>query len=404
MARFTYLAIGQDGKEKKGLIEASDDVSAKFTLKEDGLIPLKIEKAGALNKEISILPKKVVKARDLSVFCRQMNSILDSGITIVTALNMLAQQMGNKRFRQAVEEARTVVEKGESLSVALGKNPKVFPSILVNMVAAGEASGTLDRTFERMAIHFEKSAKLASMVKKAMIYPVILSIVAVIVITVMSVVVVPRFVSLFETMGTELPLVTKIVVGISNFTIHNWYIIILALVLAVGGIRYSKQTEKGQRFWSLLKIKMPIFGPLATKNMCANFSRTMSTLISSGISLSEALDITGKSLENVIFKGALENARQEIERGTTLSEPLRESGLFPVMVYQMLSIGEETGNVEGMLTKVADYYEEEVEIITGNLNAAMEPLIIVVMGIIIGFIAIAIYMPIIEMYNGMGNL
>ena len=404
MAVFSYIAIEKNGKEQKGAMEAATGAEVSVSLKRQGLIPIKIKEQSKLAREFSIMPQKKVTPRDLSVFCRQMSSLLNSGVTLIKSLDMLTVQAENSKLKKALEDTMNIVARGETLAIAMRQSPKVFPSILINMVSAGETSGTLDHTFERMAVHFEKSSKLNAMVKKAMIYPIMLCIVAAVVVTVMSVVIVPKFVTLFESMGSELPLVTKIVVAVSNFMIHRWYIILFVLAVIVFAIKHSMKTISGRRFWGNLRIRLPIFGKLTVKNICASFSRTMSTLIATGISLSEALEITARAIDNVVFKEAIENARREIERGTTLSEPLKESGIFPTMVYQMISIGEETGNIEGMLTKVADYYEEEVEISTGTLNAAMEPIIIVVMGIIIGFIAIAIYMPIIGMYDGMGNL
>ncbi len=404
MAEYSYQAVDVRGKNRKGNIEASDEAQARTLLKKNGLIVLKLGEAGMLTKDISITIGKPVTPRELGIFCRQFQSILHAGVTIIEALKMLGDQTENKAFAKGIRDTAALVEKGETLGNAMRRNPKLFPGILITMVDAGEASGSMEVSFARMATHFEKTAKTKALIKKAMIYPVVLAVVALIVIIVMSVFVFPKFADMFASMGTEMPGITKVVMAISNVLMYRWYFIILVLAILILSVRMYAKTSSGRHVFGSLALKLPVFGKMNSKNACANFSRTFSTLIGSGMSISQSLEITARSMSNILYQEALEQARVEVEQGVNLSAALRENPLFPAMVCQMLNIGEETGNVEKMLDKVAEYYEEEVEIQTQSLSAAMEPMIIVVMGIIVMFMVMAIYMPMIQMYSDAGNL
>lgn len=404
MIDYIYTAVGKNGKKVKGTISASNESRARILLKEQGLVPTKIAKQTALNKDIEINIGAAVKPRDLSVFCRQFHSVLKAGVTIVEALEMMAGQTENKVFAKAIQETQSSVRKGSSLAEAMKEHPKIYPTILVNMVEAGEVSGSLEVALERMAIQFEKSAKTKALVKKAMIYPVMILIVAVAVVVAMSILVVPKFAEMFEDMGTEMPAMTAAIMGFSDFLIHKWYIILLVIAVATVAIVTFARSDSGKRFFGGLVIKLPIFGKLVVKSTAASFARTISTLVSAGVPLSEAIEITGRSLGNVIYQEALQDAKRKVEQGSNLSEPIEACGLFPPMVAQMIRIGEETGNVDGMLTKAADYFEEEVEIATGSLTSMIEPLIIVVLGVIVAFLVLALYMPMMSMYGGMENL
>lgn len=404
MAQFQYVAVTQTGKQKKGQIEAKDENMARLELKSEGLIPYQISPLSALNKEINISIGKPVKVRELAVFCRQFHSILNAGVTAVKALDMLSGQVENKRFKAAIIETKSAVEKGETLADAMRQQPDIFPSLLVNMVEAGEASGSLDTALIRMAVQFEKSAKLKALIRKASIYPIILALVAAGVLAIMSIVVVPQFVSMFNSMGSELPAITKFVMNMSNFIRTKWYIILLIFAAIPFTYRYVNATDEGKVMFAKMKMKLPIFGKIVIKSSSAAFSRTLSTLMSSGINITQALDITARSMTNEMFRRAVVRTKEEAERGVQLSVPIRESAVFPEMVPQMVKIGEETGNIEGMLDKVAEYYEEEVEIATQGLSSAIEPLIIIVMAVIVAVIVMAIYMPMINMYQGLETL
>lgn len=404
MTNFVYTAVNKDGKKVKGTIPAANQSRAMAALREQGLTPTKVEQETMFNKEISLSIGGGVKPRDLSVFCRQFQSILAAGVTIVEALGMLVDQTENKAFAKAIRETQAAVQKGGTLAEAMKQHPKIYPALLVNMVEAGEASGSLELAMERMSVQFEKSAKLKALVKKAMMYPIVIIIVALAVLIVMSIVVIPQFAEMFADMGSELPAITKAVMAFSNFLMTKWYLLILIVAVAAFAFVSFGKTETGQVVYGMITMKAPIFGKLTVKSASASFARTLSTLMGAGISLSEALDITSRSMKNIHFKRALQEAKKEVEQGTNLSEPLRKCGLFPMMIPQMVKIGEETGNIDGMLLKTADYYEDEVEIATGSLTTLMEPLIIVVLGVIVAVLVLAMYMPMISMYSGMDNL
>lgn len=398
MATYEYIAVDRMGKQKKGTMEAQNEDRVKEFVKNEGLIPISVKEQNFLNKDISFGNKKV-KARDLSVFCRQFNSILAAGVTILNALQMLSEQTENKTLREVTKEVQIDVEKGESLTSAMSKHRDTFPPLLIHMVEAGEASGSLEIAFERMAIQFEKQAKVQGQVKKALTYPIVVIFVAIIVVIVMLVVVFPQFQEMFDSLGSDLPGITKMVIAMSNFVQHFWWLLILLVGLAVLGIQTFRKTPNGQVFFSRLALRMPIVNQLTVKSASATFARTMSTLLAAGIPLVNGVEIITKIIGNVIIKDALNDTVDEIKRGVPLSVPLRESEVFPPMVHQMTKIGEETGNVEGMLEKVADYYEEEVEVTTASMTALLEPMIIILLGVIIMFILLAIYIPILSMYS-----
>jgi type IV pilus assembly protein PilC len=401
---FSYIAINKEGKEIKGSIQAENINTARFRLKTDGLVPIRLKEQSLLDKDISFGFSKKVKSRDLSIFCRQFTSILNAGVTVVDALRMMGDQTPNKPLKKAIIDTRERVQQGQTLTEAMMKSPKVFPTIFVNMVEAGEASGNLDMAVNRMGIQFEKSAKLSGLVKKAMIYPVVMFVVAIFVTIIMSVVVVPKFASMFEEMGSELPLATRIIVGISNVLIHRWYVILAILVMLILLTQAVARTEKGKIFFGTLAIKIPIFGKLNIKSYSAKFARTLSTLVSSGISITVAIEITAKTMTNILFYRAMLKAKEEVEQGVPLSVPIRKAQLFPPLVYNMLAIGEETGNIEGMLDKVAEYFEEETELATASLAELMQPVIIVVLGVIIGGLVLAMYQPMISIYGDLEQM
>ena len=398
MAAYEYMAVDKSGKQKKGTMEAQTEERVKDFLKAEGLIPISVKEQSVLSKEINIGSKKV-KARDLSIFCRQFHSILTAGVTILNALQMLSDQTENKVLREATKQVQVDVEKGESLTSAMAKHEETFPPLLIHMVEAGEASGSLEISFERMAIQFEKQAKVSGMVKKALVYPIVVIVVAIAVVILMLVVVFPQFEEMFSQVDGELPAITRIVMAMSEFVQNFWWLLATLVSGAVFGIQTFRKTPNGQRLFSKMALNAPIVSNLSIKSASATFSRTLSTLMAAGIPIIDAVEITSKVIKNVIVKDALDNTVDEIKRGVPLSVPLRESEVFPPMLHQMTHIGEETGNVEGMLDKVADYYEEEVENVTASLTALLEPMVIIVLGLVVGFILLSIYMPILSMYS-----
>ena len=401
MAQYVYKILDKAGKTKKGNIEADSIDKARASLRADGSTVLTLEEASMLNKDINIsFGRKRVPVRDLGVFCKQFKSILQAGIGIVDALGMLAEQSNNKVLSESLKNVRDNVQKGDTLNVAMKKEgTKVFPGILLNMIEAGEASGSLEVALDRMSTHFDKDARLKGLVKKAMMYPIVLLIVTVIIVVIMLVKVLPGFADTFASMGSELPAYTQFVMGLSESLVDTWYFW-LAGIIAIGfAYRTYAKTESGSRKIAAIKLKIPVLGDLLRKTECARFSRTLSTLLAAGMPLIEAIEITGKTLDNILFKDALADAAVQVQRGAPLSAPLKTSGMFPSMVLHMLSIGEESGNVEEMLDNVAEYYDEEVTLATDSATALMEPLIIVVMAVVVVAIIAAVYAPILDMYT-----
>lgn len=404
METFSYKAVNPAGKDVKGSVEAESKEEAARKIKEQGFVPVSIDKQGTLDKDIDIplFKGKKIPARDMSVFCRQFASILKAGVSVISALEMLAEQTENKKLKVAIINTQSNVEKGESLSDSMRQND-AFPSILIDMVRAGEASGSLENSLTRMAIQFEKDAKMNGIVKKAMMYPIVLICVMIGVIIVMLTFVIPSFMTMFEDLDSELPVTTKAILAMSNSLKNYWYIYLIVVVGIIVGIQMYKRTDNGRHNLDKLKLKIPVFGLLQTKSACASFARTMSTLLQAGMPMIDALEISASTMKNILFYDGLEKTKNGVSLGLPLSNQLKATGLFPAMVVHMVSIGEETGNVEEMLTNSAVYYEEEVEIQTQTLTSLMEPIIIVMMAFVVVLLIMAIYQPMIQLYNTLGS-
>ena len=399
MAQYNYKAMDKNGKAKKGSIEAINLDKAKEKLKSEGLIVQDIKEQGAGKKGGG----KKVKDKDLAVFCKQFSAVLNAGVTIISALEMMSEQLENKTLKRALQEAQAYVQKGGTLADAFKLNPKVFPPIMINMTAAGEMSGNLEICFDRLTTHFETANALHSKVKGAVTYPIVILIVVVAVVAVLLVGVIPQFSQMFDDLGSELPAATQMLVNLSDFLQHKWYILVIIVAAIVFGLKAFGKTEPGSLMYAKIGIKFPLFGNLTIKSAAATFSRTMATLMASGISLIDAVEQVAKMINNRIIREALLDAKTQIAKGVPLSKPLRDCGIFPPMLPQMTKIGEETGNIEDMMDKVADYYEMEVNDATDALTAAMEPLIIVIMGVGVGGIVMAIYCPMLSMYDAVDS-
>lgn len=404
MASFGYVAADKTGKEVKGTITADNLDEAKQELRSKELTLLSIKQQGLFNKEISLDIGGYPTARDLSVMCRQFVSMTRAGVTILEALKMLCEQTENKKLQETLREVRISVEKGDSLTVAMQSFPKIFPSLMINMVAAGEASGNLDVAMDRIATQMERNNKTQAMVKKAMIYPIAVCVVAILVSIVMLVKVIPTYESMFADLGTDLPAITKMYVAMSNGLRNYWYIIVPVCIGIGMGIASFARTDAGKHFFGMLALKIPVFSNLTTKSASSMTARTLSTLLGAGVPLIEAVDIVSGVVGNVYFKEALADAKDEIVVGMPLSRPLEECGLFPPMVYHMVRIGEEAGNTEEMLDKLADYYDEEVEMAVQSLMAAMEPMIIIVLAVVVGGLIAACMAPMLTMYQALDTL
>lgn len=406
MAVFTYTAIDGKGKQVKGSIETENQMKASEQLKKDGLTIIELKEGSALNKEISFgsLGKKKVKTRDLSLLCRQFVSLNRAGVTIIETLKMLAEQTENPTLQEALVEVSTSVQKGDSLAIAMRQRSDVFPELLCHMVAAGEASGNLDVSFERMAQQFEQSAKLQAMVKSAMTYPIIVLIVAFAVVIVMLEFVVPTFMGMFADMDIDMPKITLAVVAVSDYVQEHFVLLLIIIAALVAGIGYFTKTATGKGIFHRIAIKAPVFGDLTIKQSSARFARNLSTMLAAGISIPDAVQIVGETMNNIYYRDVMMNAKTDVMQGVPLSTPLEKSGLFPPMVYHMVRIGEETGNTEAMLDTLADYYEDEVEEATKALTTMLEPLMIVLLAGICGVIIGAVIAPMGAMYEGLDNL
>ncbi len=404
MAVYKYKVVDASGKNKKGEIEAQSQEQAMNKLKADGFTVVACDEAGAMDKDIQINIKKKIKPRDLSVFCKQFGSILNAGVTIITALEMMSDQMDNKTLQGILRDVKTYVEKGGTLADGFRQHSKIIPSIMISMIAAGEMSGNLEVCFERLSIQFEKQSKLQGKIRGALTYPIIVLIVAVIVVIVMVVAVIPQFSDMFADMGMDLPAATKMLLWLSDLFRYRWWLVAIIVVAIVGLYKLFAASDTGKHVLGKFAIKVPIFGKLNVMQAAASTARTLSTLMASGISLVDGVEAVANMMTNVWFKEALQNAKDQVMKGVPLSKPMRDAGVFPTMLPQMIKIGEETGNIEDMMDKVADYYEEQVDITTEMVTTAMEPLTMVVMAGIVGVIVAGVYGPILSMYNGMDNL
>ena len=401
MAEYIYTAVGPDGKKKKGRVEAKTKEMAVANLKAEKNTVLNITEAGGLAKRVNFSFGKKVKSRDFSVFCHQFVSIIQAGVTIVEAFQMLGEQTENKALKFAVQEVHTDISRGEPLAVAMRKRSGVFPSMLCNMVEAGEASGSLDKSFSRMATQFEKDAQLEAAVKKAVIYPIVLILVLIGVVFAMMTFVIPSFMGMFEGLDAQMPAITMVIVNISHVFQKFWWLMLICAAAAFVGFKAFSSSPGGKDFIDKLVLRIPVLGPIQMKKACAKLGRTLCTLLGAGVPMIDALDITAKSMDNNCYKRAMKDAKEQVARGVVLSRPLKTSGLFPPMVCHMTSIGEETGNIEAMLENVAKYYEEDVQNATESMMALMEPMIIISMAFIVGFLVLAILSPMFTLYDSL---
>ncbi len=405
MNNYSYVVLNRKGKEEKGSITAVDRDAAFNQLKQQGLFLISLREASALDKEINIsFLEKKPKPRDLAVFCRSFVSIIGAGVPVTKALSLLSMQTENKILRAAIEDCREQIEKGSTLAEAMARHRAVFTDLFITLAAAGEASGSLDKSFERMATQFEKDAKLKATMQKASIYPAMVGIVAVVVIAIMLVFVVPQFETMLTDLGSDLPLITKIVVNASRFVQKWWIVIAGAIAALVFAARAFKKTDSGRHFFAETSLKLPLIGDLIAKTASARMARTLATLVSSGVSLIEAIEIVSETMSNLLFKEALQKTSEDVAMGSTLSECIERSKLFPPLVAQMINIGEETGELDKMLEKLADYYDEEVETATAKVMAALEPMITIVLALVVGVIVMAVMLPMTQMYSALENV
>lgn len=397
MPGFNYTAIDRNGKRVRSSLDASSIETAKSSLRGAGYTILDIKEQTTLNRDIEIPFLGKPKAKDMAVFCRQFVSILRAGVSVASVLSMLGQQTGNKKLRAAIREMQADVEKGESLATSMRRHPKIFPAILVNMVAAGESSGNLEESFRQMELYFDRSKRTKSKVTSAMIYPCVLIVVMIVVLIVMMTKIIPNFLKTFEDMDAELPKLTLGVMAVCDWLKVWWWVPLLVLAaLIVGGVLFHR-TDKGKHFFGWLARKTPVVGNLTVKTACATFCRTMEVLIGSGLTLTDSMDLAASNMGNIYYLEAIRDARGMVAEGTPLRESLVRTGIFPPMVSNLVGVGEETGDLQSMMGKVADYYDEEVDEATKKLLNLMEPAIIIFMAVFVVIIVLAIYLPMINM-------
>lgn len=398
MPKFTWTGRSKDGKTHKGTMEAASEGAVTASLRRQGIQATKVKSAGGLNADINIsfLQPKIT-TKDIVVFTRQFATMIDAGLPLVQCLDILSNQQPNKTFKDVLLKVKSDVESGSTFADALRKHPKAFNDLYVNLVAAGEVGGILDTILNRLAVYIEKAQKLKKKVKSAMTYPTTIVGIAVVVIAVILIFVIPAFEKIFADFGGALPVPTQIVINISNL-IQNYIVIILVLFfLSIFIIKKIYATDKGRRAFDRWALKLPVFGMLIRKVAVAKFARTMSTMISSGVPILDGLDIVAKTAGNRTVEDAIKKVRSSISEGKTIAEPLKESGVFPPMVCQMIEVGEQAGALDTMLSKIADFYDDEVDDAVNNLTAMMEPLLMLFLGTTVGGLVIAMYLPIFQM-------
>lgn len=395
---FKYRAVSQNGEIIEGFYEGKDESDVLIMLRGNNYLPVSIEKDTGAEAQIDLFSPKV-KKKDLAVFCRQFYTMLDAGIGIVKCLDILEKQTENKTLVKAIASVYEDVQKGFTLSEAMKSHKNVFPQLLIHMVEAGEVSGNLDTIMERMAVHYEKESKLEQKIKSAMIYPIMLAVVSIAVVVFLLVSVLPTFISMFEGSGQALPGPTQILLDISNWLSSYWYIFISMVLGLILAFVVLGRTPGGRRFLDNLKLKIPVVKDTTVKIITSRFTRTLSTLLASGIPLIQSIEVVSKIVGNKVVYDRLEVATDDIRKGVSLSRAVRNVGVFPPMVDSMINIGEESGALDDILNKTADFYDDEVEASLQKMTTLMEPLMLVFMAVIIGFIVIAIAMPMFEMIN-----
>lgn len=401
MPNFSYKAKLATGTITDGVIEAADTQAAIGKLRGQKLTIIEINEASesplaAIIAKIPFL-KPTVKSKDLVLFSRQMSTLVSAGVPLVQGLTIIEEQIENKAFRAVVKKVRIDIEGGISIADALQKHPDAFTELYVSMVKAGEVGGILDVILERLSAYLESAEALRSKVKGAMVYPAVVSFVAMSVTIFLLVFVIPTFKDIFASFGGELPMPTQILINLSEFLQKNMLYVISSPVVAFIGFKRYNKTERGQRIVDTYVLKVPVFGMLLRKVAIAKMTRTLGTLVKSGVPILQSMETVAKTSGNKIVEDAIMSARKSIKEGERISEPLKKSSVFPPMVTQMIAIGEETGNLDTMLTKIADFYDEEVDTAVKALTSMIEPIIIVVMGLVIGSIVIAMFMPMFEM-------
>ncbi len=401
MPTYVWKGKTRSGTKKEGTLVAESKDEVKKQLRRQEIIVTGVKEKG---KELA-LPKfgGGVKQKEIAVFTRQFSVMIDAGLPLVQCLDILASQQENKVFQKALFQVRSDVEAGMELSEALEEHPDIFNNLYCNLIAAGEAGGILDTILRRLSDYIEKAVKLKSAVRSAMIYPIAVISIAILVVAVILWKVIPTFAAMFKDLGSTLPLPTRITIGMSNFLGSYGIFLVIGIILGIWGLRQYHQTYRGRRVLDNMILNAPVLGEVMRKIAVARFCRTLSTLTKSGVAILDGLEITAKTSGNAIIEDAIMATREEVEAGKTIAEPLGETDQFPPMVIQMISVGEKTGAMDTMLSKIADFYEDEVDEAVDNLMALLEPVMIVFLGVVIGWIVISMYMPMFTLISQIGG-
>lgn len=396
--KFKYRAIAKNGQTVEGVFEAASESDVISMIKANSYMPLQVERDVGEEAKFELFKAKV-KKKDLAVFCRQFFTMIDAGLGIVKCLDILEVQTENKTLQVTISRVNEDVQTGLTLSEAMKKHPLIFPTILTNMVEAGEVSGNLDAILERMAVHFEKENKIENKIKGSAIYPAALMFVSIAVVIFMLVFVLPTFTSMFEGSDTPLPWPTKFLLDLSDSLKTYWYIYLGVVGLIVFGLISFKRTEEGTRFFDDMKLRLPVIKGVTAKIITSRFTRTLSTLMDSGIPLIKSMEVVSKVVNNLTIQDRITASIEQIRKGIPLSRAIKDVGVFPPMVDSMIKIGEESGSLDDILSKTADFYDEEVEVALHKMTTLLEPIMIVGMALVIGFIVIAMYLPMFDLVN-----
>ena len=395
MPSFVWKGRTRTGSTMEGVLIADNRRAAEMAVRRQNPQVAQVTNVREKGREIPLIPRlpRGISEKRIAVFTRQFSVMLDAGLPLVQCLEILGEQEDNPRFAQIIDQTRADVEAGSSLAEAMGKHPKAFNNLFVSMIAAGEAGGILDVILQRLSTYIEKSVKLKNQVRSAMIYPVTVIVIAIVVVLVILLKVIPVFEQLYAGMGGQLPFITRVVIGVSN-TLGRYFPFLVIIVIA-GSIAINRwhKTHRGRRILDGLLLKIPIIGELLRKVAVARFCRTLSTLTSSGVPILDGLEITARTSGNAIIEDAIMATRKSVEEGKSISEPLKQTKVFPAMVVQMINVGEQTGALDQMLSKIADFYEEEVDTAVAGLTKLIEPLMITFLGAAIGVIVASMYLP-----------
>jgi type IV pilus assembly protein PilC len=415
MPAFTYTAKAADGKTLTGTSDATTPAELRQRLTEQGYTVQKVAPAKATKKaatkasmnQPTFLDKfQKVKLSDLSIFCRQFSTMIDAGVSLVRCLDVLSDQSQSPKLRRIIADLRSEVEAGNMLSKAMAKYPSTFSNLFVGLIRAGEVGGVLEESLQRLSTFLEKDVELRRKVKSAMTYPILVSVVALGIVMFLTIYIVPQFLKMFIDLGLkaeDFPAMTMTLKVFSDFLVEKWYIMILSVVIFVIAFKMFTRTKFGRRVYDRFKLKVPVFGKLNHKVALARFSRTLSTLLTSGVPILQALETVAGTVSNEILSDAILDARARVREGDVISEPLRKSKMFPPMVVQMISIGQESGSLDTMLSKIADFYDGEVDAAIASLTAAIEPILIVFLGFTVGYIVIAMFLPLVGLIQGLSG-